>query len=225
MGQHTSKEAKKVTEEIDQNSIDRICTDLYRETRTFLQTINFEAPLSFKILNGPPIRNAETLFIGYQPGGDEEDAKNEISKGTHLRWPPVCEYATETWPLAPKMQRIFGVGRLKQCVGTNVIFLRYSDARSYRAHVGEKQNAIEKFCKDKVEILVNAINPVRIITIGFKALEMFGPTEIGLLRQDGKNALTKIGRIANRPAIGMIHLTGARPFSSELDRLAEHFKR
>lgn len=208
-----------------QDEIDRLCSDMYRETREFLQEIAFVPPFEFKILNGPPIRNAEILFVGYQPGGSKKDAEIEIAKGTHKGWPPLCEYATETWRLAPRMRAIFGAERLQRCVGTNAIFLRYPNQDCYRRHVGEKRKEIEKFCMKKVALIVEAIQPKQIVTIGFATLEMFGASKTELLRREGTTlALTKIGTVANRPAIGVIHLTGARPTRSELDRLADRFK-
>jgi uracil-DNA glycosylase len=208
----------------DQDIINRTCRDLYRETKDFLEKNEINPPFGFKILNGPPIKNAEILFVGYQPGGGEKDAEEEIAKGTDRGWPPDCEYATEKWRLAPLMQRVFGVERLKRCVGTNAIFLRYPNADHYRRHIGSKRKDIENFCKDKVAVIVNAIEPKQIVTIGFAALEMFGPTEVELKREGNGNALIKIGNVANRPALGIIHLSGARPSRSDLNRIADRFR-
>jgi hypothetical protein len=212
----------------DQAGIDQICRAVYGDTRKFLHEIDFKPPFEFKILNGPPKRNAEILFIGYQPGGGKEDAEEEIAKGTHKGWPEKCEYAHERWRLAPKMRHVFGVERLQQCVGTNAIFLRYPNQNCYRRHVpGEKREEIEKFCVEKVSLIVRTIKPKQIVTIGFAALEMFGQSEIELLRPIGTNlALTKTGTVADRKAVGMIHLTGARPglSTAELDLLRNRFK-
>jgi hypothetical protein len=214
----------------DQASIDRICSDMYRETREFLQEIAFTPPFEFKILNGLPTRNAEILFIGYQPGGSKKHAEEEIAKGTHKSWPLECEYASQPplWPLAHKMQDVFEFERLRQCVGTNAIFLRYPNQNCYRRHVpAEKREKIEKFCMGKVSLIVQAIEPKQIVTIGFAALEMFGQREIELLRPMGTNlALTKTGTVADRKAVGMIHLTGARPglSNAELALLRHRFK-
>ncbi len=60
------------------------------------------------------------MFIGFQPGGDERHLRKEDQQG----WPPVCEYAVSGWPLAHKLQDIFGVEVLKECVGVNSIFFR-----------------------------------------------------------------------------------------------------
>jgi hypothetical protein len=206
----------------DQATIDRLCRNLYGETREFLEKNDLKPPFGFKILNGPPIWKAEILFVGYQPGGGEAAAKEEEAKGTDRGWPLVCEYATENWPLAPRMRRVFGAERLKRCVGTNVIFLRYPNADSYRRDIGAKRSAIEKFCAEKVACIVDAIEPRQIVTIGFAALEMQGPTATEL--SGDKRMLIKTGKVANRPAVGIIHLAGARPSISDLTRLADYFK-
>jgi uracil-DNA glycosylase len=209
----------------DQSSIDQICRDLYGETRDFLERNEINPPFGFKILNGPPIRNAEILFIGYQPGGSEKDAKEERTKGTDRGWPPICEYAIETWPLAPRMRQVFGAERLKRCVGTNAIFLRYPNANRYRRELSSKRNDIEKFCTEKVAIIVEAIEPKQIVTIGFATLKMFGPTKPELISESERRyALTKTGKVANREALGIIHLSGARPSRSDLTRLASHLQ-
>jgi uracil-DNA glycosylase len=207
----------------DQATIDKLCRDLYGETREFLEKNELNPPFGFKILNGPPIRNAEILFVGYQPGGGEEDAKIEKAKGTDRGWPPECEYATETWRLAPRMQHIFGIERLKRCVGTNTIFLRYPNANRYRREIGPKRKDIETFCTEKVATIVEAIKPRQIVTIGFAALQMYGPTAPELSSDRGR-MLIKTGKVANHPALGIIHLSGARPSGSDISRLADYFK-
>lgn len=208
----------------------KICEGLYPEAERLWSELNLKPKYGFKILNGPPIQNAEILFVGYQPGGRAEDWEEEQNiivhngRGTHKGWPLECEYATAKWRLGPKMRRVFGEDRLRQCVGTNVIFLRYPNEACYRCNIiGEQRQNIEQFCKERLETIVKAINPKRIITIGFKALEMFGPTEPELPRNK-KGALTKVGQIANRPAVGMIHLASAYPSNAELDQLADHFR-
>lgn len=208
----------------DQITIDQICRDLYRQTREFLEKNELNPPFGFKILNGPPIRNADILFIGYQPGGGELEAKEEKAKGTDRGWPPICEYATETWPLAPRMRSVFGIERLNRCVGTNAIFLRYPNADRYRREMGPKRKDIQKFCTEKVAAIVEAIEPKQIVTIGFATLRMFGPTKPELISESERGyALTQTGTVANRPACGIIHLSGARPSNSDLSRLAHRF--
>lgn len=205
---------------------------LYTEAANFWRSMSLQPKYGFKIFNGPPTSGAEILFIGYQPGGGHEDWQKEKripvhnGVGTHKGWPHVCEYATAEWRLAPKMRYIFGKDRLKNCVGTNVIFLRYPNEACYRNDIGGQRKNIEQFCKERIVFIVQAIKPKRIVTVGFKALEMFGPVETKLLRPGGRGALVKSGQIASREALGMVHLTGARPAVSkdELARLAFYFQ-
>jgi hypothetical protein len=208
---------------LKQAEIDDRCRQIYVDARLFWESINFCPPLGFKILNGPPIRHAEILFVGYQPGGDEKAAEEEIKKETDKRWPILCEYAVESWPLAPKMRTVFSTERLKNCVGTNIIFLRYPNDLTYRRDIGNRRKDIENFCAGKVQTIIQAIQPKSIVTIGFRALEMFGPAKPLLRRRDGERVLLKAGSIAGHPAIGMLHLTGARPSKADLLQLKEWF--
>jgi hypothetical protein len=206
---------------MNQTETDATCRRIYDDTRSFLQSINLNPPLGFKVLNGPPIRHAEILFVGYQPGGNQTDANEEIAKGTDKGWPDVCEYATAAWPLAPKMRRMFTVERLKKCVGTNVIFLRYPNAKAYVHDVKNNKIAIEQFCSAKVLDIVRAIDPKQIVTIGFEALTMFGPVTPLLT---ARRTLIKSGQVGDRSAVGILHPTGARPSVAEMTEIARWFQ-
>jgi hypothetical protein len=206
-----------------QIATDEFCRGVYPKTKYFFNQNGVVPKLGFKILNGPPIRNAPYLFIGYQPGGREEDHEKEAKKGTDKGWPEICEYATETqWKLVRKMQQVFEIEVLKKCVGTNMIFLRYPNAIEYKRDVGSKRKVIEKFCKDRVCEIVEAIDPQRIVTIGFDALQMFGPAVPEPLKN--RRTLTKIGKICGRDAIGIIHLGGAWISNYEIGLLSQRFK-
>lgn len=192
-----------------QDLANEICRGIYPQTKSFFDRLRLKPKYGFKILNAPPHCNAPILFIGYQPGGGSRDFEIEVAKGTDKGWPPVCEYATEDWVLSRRMREMFGKNRLEQCVGTNAIFLRYPDAGEYREDIGAVRASVESYCTAKVSQIVEAITPQRIVAIGFAALQLFGATKPDLKSKEGRT-LTKIGTIAGRPAIGMLHLTGAR---------------
>lgn len=121
------------------------------------------------------------------------------------------------------MQRIFEIDLLKCCVGTNAIFLRYEDDKQYARSVGEKRKAVEHFCRDCLRQIVEAIQPQQIVTIGFKTLQMFGPTTKELV--GAKRTIIKLGTVFDRPAIGLIHLSSGRPSNADLKAIADYFKR
>lgn len=202
-----------------------ICRALYPATERFWQENGIQPEFGFKILNGPPIKNAPYLFIGYQPGGGAPEWEIEKKNNTHKEWPKECEYLKATWRLATILRRIFPGEVLKDCLGTNAIFLRYKKEKDYRLGVGKKRDAIEKFCRESVGKIVDAIQPMQIVTIGFKTLEtleMFGESKIELSSE--KRPLIKSRNVFGRNALGLIHLTGARPSNPEIDAISEFFK-
>ena len=60
------------------------CKNIYKETAYFYESVahkmNSQA-FDLKILYGPPCVNAQYLFMGFQPGGAERDAKLGESQG------------------------------------------------------------------------------------------------------------------------------------------------
>jgi hypothetical protein len=157
----------------------------------------------FKVLYGPPLYRPPILFVGYQPGGSAPEGYND-------RWPPVCQYATENWALAVKMRQLFGRELLERCCGVNAIFIRSPSMREYRRDYSRQVRAeVASFCLDRVASLVRAIEPVNLVVIGHGTLRLFGSTEAALRSATGR-VLIRTGRVAGRPALAVLHLTGAR---------------
>ncbi len=194
------------------------CQEIYREARIFFDKIAFSPNYGFKILNGPPLYRAPILFVGYQPGGGSEDGEWEKSRGAEDRWPAACEYATESWILAKNMQRMFGQPYLAQCVGMNAIFLRAPHIDEYKRDFDKSlREQVERFCLAKVAQIIEAIDPVKIVAIGLDTLKLFGESTVDLVSDGEKQRpLTRVGKIAGRPAIATLHLSGA--YISNLDR-------
>jgi hypothetical protein len=201
-----------------QSDLDQTCRDVYSETKEFYSEIAHACGnLGFKILYGPPIPQATILFIGRQPGGGAEDCARELASGAHDRWPSVSEYATKPWKLAVQLRSMFGVTLVEQCIGLNSIFVRAPSGDEYRKNVGAiSRRKIEAFCLPRAARIISAVQPRRIVSIGFDTLDQFGGA-IPDLENDKGRVLTKIGKIAGYPAIATLHLTGAH--ISNIDRM------
>jgi hypothetical protein len=70
--------------------------------------------------------------------------------------------------------------------------------------------------------LVDAINPQKIVVIGFATLKLFGGGK-ALLKNNDDRVLVKEGRIAGRPAIATIHLS-AQISTPDLNAIGAHLR-
>jgi hypothetical protein len=199
-----------------------VCLEIYQETKAFYaQNERACGHLGFKVLYGPPISKPQALFIGYQPGGGPEDCARELLAGAHDRWPAGCEYATESWTLARNMQQMFGRTFLEESVALNAIFIRAPKVEVFRKTVTPSQRArIEEFCLPRVARIIEAIEPRRIISIGFGTLKLFGESSPEMKNDKGR-VLTKIGSIAGRDAVATLHLSGARMSAVDRNRIRD----
>ena len=118
------------------------------------------------------------------------------------------------------MQKMFGVELLNRCVGTNAIFVRARNVKEYRAEFKAADHEIERFCTAEIETLVEALQPKCIVAIGLSTLSLFGPVETDRESPKGR-ILTKVGKIAGRDALGVLHLTGARVSNADRELIAQ----
>ena len=73
---------------------------------------------------GPPFKNAEIAFIGYQPGDWELSIEQARGKGFESGWVTAeCHYHVQQWRLARTLRTMFG-SALQHCVGLNAVFVR-----------------------------------------------------------------------------------------------------
>jgi hypothetical protein len=123
--------------------------------------------------------------------------------------------------LAKKMRHMFRREYLAQCVGMNAIFLRSPTIDDYKRDFDKNMRAqIEQFCLARVGQIIEAIDPAKIVAIGFDTLKLFGADAADLINEKGRT-LTKVGQIAGRPAIATLHLSGARISNPDLDRIRD----
>lgn len=120
------------------------------------------------------------------------------------------------------MRQMFGVKlNLEECVGLNAIFLRSPNIAAYNHNLTlEERIRVRSFCCKRVERIIEALNPRRIVTIGLSTLNLFGPTTIGIASPRGR-VLTRKGKIGERDALAMLHPTGARISNGDRARIAE----
>ena len=114
------------------------------------------------------------------------------------------------------MRQLFKRELLECCCGVNAIFVRSRSALDYRRDYSRPVRAeVARFCLDRVASLVRAMEPQKLVVIGHGTLRLFGRTEAGLRSAAGR-VLTRTGHVAGRPAVSVLHLTGAHIASQDL---------
>lgn len=185
--------------------------EIYARLKPQLGTNN----LGFKILYGPPYRQAPILFIGDQPGGSVADEKENERFG----WPTICEYATEAWLLARNMRLMFGLDFLTSCVGINANFFRAPNAVSWQRAPEATRETLERFSRAKLLEIIHVVNPGQIVVIGLSTLDKFGETSPILFSGNGR-VLVKAGQIGERTAVATLHLSGAQIAAEDRQAIA-----
>ena len=209
-----------------QNSAQEICRQVYKEAKSFYREISEgrKDDCGFQLLYGPPYFQAPILFLGYQPGRGTKSPLQERVDGSEERWPSRSEYVTETWPLAKHLRGLFGEEFIERCVGLNAIFIRSDGIDKYRRQFGRALRAkLEGFCLTRVERIVDAIQPMRIVAIGFATLDLFGRSVVGKASEKGR-VLTKVGKIAGRDVLGVLHLSGAHISKTDRELIAREIR-
>jgi hypothetical protein len=207
---------------MDQEEINALCLGIYEETARFAPIASLKTRgLGFEILMGPPFKNTDCLFIGYQPGDWSRSVEEARSDGYENNWvTDYCHYASADWRLAGYLRSIFGEAFLQSAVGLNSIFVRSRNRKSYEIAVSfDERSAIKQFCLHKLERIISAIKPKRIVVIGFKTMDLFDTNASVFLRGE-PHPLIKYGRVFGREAFAVRHLTGAHFFADERQQLA-----
>lgn len=214
------------TTERTSDGLQALCGEVYRETEQFYKSKAHQmgaTALGFAILYGPPILNPETLFLGFQPGGGLVDAEAGLKDGERNHWPDRIHYATEEWRLATQMRQIWHTSTLDRCTGLNATFFRAPNIKEWNTLPGGLRQEMEEFSNKRARRLIDAMAPKRIVVIGLGTFDLLADRGHELVHQEGQKTLIKQGRIWGVPAIGIIHLSGARIRREEMDVLAKYF--
>ena len=174
----------------------------------------------YHVMYGPLVRDSPILFMGYQPGGDHRTDDHLLAAKEGVR-PDVSYYASEEWPLARNMRTMFGTELLRRCTGLNAIFFRSPKIATYSHEVSPfRRRDAAAFCGERVKRTIAALSPKLVVAIGFESLRLFGPTQPALLNGRGRTLLIEnfIGEI---PAMGTLHLSGARIAAEDRSAMAE----
>jgi hypothetical protein len=178
----------------------------------------------FKLLNAPPVRRPNFLFVGYQPGGGEKAYEHELALGSHLRWPDEPEFVTAEWDLAWRMQETFPRDVLLHSMGSNVIFLRWPNVRDYKRTLPpDLRKEIEVFSGRMLCEIANIVEPQRVAAIGFDALRLKDDATTPDLVSPAGRVLTRRGVLCGREVVGMIHLTGCRISGADRQAIKKRF--
>ncbi len=136
MGEQDMPDVQTPSASAMQEQVNSLCEKITVETDTFYREqvaptlasladhtgVRDLGPAGYAILFGPPILNAEILFIGFQPGGRPELSAQQQPAHKKPMWPAKCEYAAlaENYNLARDTRSIFSVEYLLKCTGIRI---------------------------------------------------------------------------------------------------------
>ncbi|MBA2935648.1 hypothetical protein HZF05_16310 [Sphingomonas sp. CGMCC 1.13654] len=188
----------------------------------------FGGACGFDVLSGPPAYRPAVMIIGANPGFGAHD--HRPSEDT--TW-PVTSYISEAqWPLAIKIRSIFAeAGRsdaLDTAIQTNFLFFKSS---SINAGPGSRypwsdvapmvRMKLERWSAEEIKDLIRVLEPALIIVLGTATFNAHAHHRRTVLRdRTGKRDLLLEGIIAERPAIGILHPTGARVANADWSRVS-----
>jgi hypothetical protein len=207
---------------------EQICSDIYAETRAFYAAIAprmGSAACGFKILYSPPFERPPLMLIGYQPGGDKDDDAHDQDERVRWIWPSSCYYADRQWPIAQRLRAIFGEATLERCVALNALFIRAPNTDVYQHTVDhEVRERISRFCLPRVERIIHASEPQRIVIIGFETLRLLGGGYRPVLSNGSGRVLLREGTVHGGTVTATLHLTGSRIASEDIRQIAEYLR-
>lgn len=132
----------------------------------------------FRVFYGPVSAEPELLILGYQPGGDPEDFKRDhldrLSNGDFSP-PERHEYLTSDYTIARRMRRKVFKGDneiLSRSVKSNVIFFRAKNMDRWKRVPNEKRRDMENFSLQKVEEMIETLNPKSILVEGMATWDL-----------------------------------------------------
>jgi len=200
-----------------------VCRQIYEETRSHYAELAPKlgsAALGFRILYGPPIVRAPYMFLGFQPGGWQD----ESNEGQHEGWPDRSWYANAVSPLANRLRAVFGVEMVEH-TGLNMVFFRAPNMKAWDCIPSKLKREMEQFSLERVDRIVETLRPQHLVVIGLRTFQQLTKTDgqTALLGQRG-NRLVVDGNFGGIRASGIVHLSGARISRYDREQLKEHFK-
>jgi hypothetical protein len=203
--------------------LENYCSDIYAETKVFYWPIHDDCgQQGYQILLGPPLNEPPLLFLGYQPGRGLKSPEEERSYGSEDRWPAQSEYVTESWRLAQNLRGMFGAELLSRCVGLNAIFVRSPTMAAYGQINRQIRLAIAEFCLSRVEKIVRTMRPKLVVAVGLGTLRLFDCEGERLTSSVSGRLIAQRGEIGSYPALGTLHLSGARISNSDRQQIRDH---
>lgn len=203
---------------------DSIFSQIYAETRSHYLASSVQlgaAALGFRILYGPPVLHAQYVFLGFQPGGRQD----ESNEGQHEGWPDQSWYAHSDAILARRLRYVFGIETIDHS-GLNMIFFRAPNIQAWDGIEKKIRSDLEEFCLERVLRIIEALQPRHLVIIGLGTFERLTGTKGDTVLQIAQGARLAVrGKFGGFPTSGIVHLSGARVSSKNQFLLKELFNR
>jgi hypothetical protein len=224
----------------DNSQLEDLARRIYDETGEFYARVSPDmgsAALGYKILYGPAKRGVQVLFLGSQPGGGRDDAREGEILGERKGWPERFEYCTSSWDLARYARDIWRPDLLERSTAINANFFRSPSDDEWGKGKREGKNKIkvelrreiENFCECKAQKLVIAHDPQELIVIGVTLFDRLNnkriPTKTHVYNElNGKfERLVVEGEVWGIPAKGVKHISGSRTTPYDRSKIREFF--
>jgi hypothetical protein len=200
------------------------CRGLYDRTRALWNSLEGRYPTwpcRFSILYGPPIHEPDLLILGSNPGFNPRYLYDEEI----LTWPKANEYATQDWPLAAKLRRLFAAAGLESIlehsVGTNRLFFKSKCLGKHETGLGwgnnpsEIRDQLESFCDREINELIQMLKPKVIFVLGLAVFDAFADRVLYTVSGAKGRRVAAVGLCGDSKVIGIIHPTGAQVSSQD----------
>lgn len=215
--QHAETVSRRITVETHEFYQDRVRPSLL-ELATRLGRPEL-GPSGYEVLFGPPHVHADVLFIGFQPGGDQDLGDCAQPAEREPMWPSECQYAVADWRLAKRLQSIFTPIFLKGCTGSEVQFFRAKNYQAYGFWPDDLRRETEQFSLSRLALIIEAIEPKRIVMIGKQPMLFLMPKHEAVGQSDLGHFLIAKGECMGISAMACAHLSGRRLTVGEMSRI------
>lgn len=203
------------------SSLNLLCREIYEEARSRFGN----AELGFRVLYGPPVHRPPIFFIGFQPGGGANRADADQQAAEMEGWPETFDYVKADWLLARRAREVWGGNVLSRCCGANLVFLRAKSKADWKRYVSaDLRRSCEQFGREKLQLLIDAMQPETLIVIGTRTLSELSDAEIVLKGAKRDRPLVRRGTAFGREARAVIHLSGAQISTDDRASIKSYFQ-